>query len=83
MTAAIVGVIANLSLWFALHVLFTRVAPLNLGPLAVSAPDLTSFDWRAALLGAASAFFIFRRKWNVIRVLALSAAGGLILGQIA
>lgn len=82
-TAAIVGVIANLSLWFALHVLFKRVGSIELGSLTISAPELASFDWRAAVLGALAAFLIFRLKWNIIRVLALSAAGGLILGQIA
>ncbi|NML95702.1 chromate efflux transporter [Novosphingobium olei] len=82
-TAAIVGVIANLSLWFALHVLFKRVGSVKLGALTISAPELASFDWRAAVLGALAAFLIFRRKWNIIRVLALSAAGGLVLGQIA
>lgn len=82
-TAAIVGVIANLSLWFALHVLFKRVGSVELDGLSISTPELASFDWRAAVLGALAAFLIFRRKWNIIRVLALSAAGGLILGQIA
>jgi chromate transporter len=81
-TAAIVGVIANLSLWFALHVLFARVAILRLGPVTVIAPELASLNWRAALLGSLAGFLIFRRRWNVIPVLALSAAGGLILGQI-
>lgn len=81
-TAAIVGVIANLSLWFALHVLFTRVATTDIAGLALITPDPTSFDWRAGLLAALSAVLIFRLRWNVIRVLALSAAGGLLLGQI-
>ena len=82
-TAAIVGVIANLSLWFALHVLFKRVGSVELGSLTISAPELASFDWRAAVLGAIAAFLIFGQKWNIISVLALSAAGGLIFGQIA
>jgi chromate transporter len=78
-TASIVGVIANLGLWFALHILFRRLVVLRAGPLALSLPDETSFDWRAGLLGSIAAFLIFRRNWNVIAVLAASAAGGLAL----
>lgn len=81
-TAAIVGVIANLSLWFALHVLFARVAPFALGPVRLALPEPSSFDWRAAVLGVMAAVLIFGRKWNIIAVLALSAAGGLFLAQI-
>ncbi|MFN3576999.1 MAG: ClpXP protease specificity-enhancing factor SspB [Tabrizicola sp.] len=41
-TAAVVGVIANLSLWFALHVLFAHVPETTLGPLHLTWPDPTS-----------------------------------------
>jgi chromate transporter len=78
-TAAVVGVIANLSLWFALHVLFARVTPTRLG---IDLPELASLDWRAALLAVAAAVLVFRFKWNVIRVLGAAALGGLVLGQI-
>jgi chromate transporter len=78
-TAAVVGVIANLSLWFALHVLFARVTPTRLG---INLPELASLDWRAALLAAAAALLVFRFKWNVIRVLGAAALGGLVLGSL-
>ena len=78
-TAAVVGVIANLSLWFALHVLFKQGQHVALGPLQFEAPLLASLDWRAALLAGLSALLIFRAKWGVIRVLALAALGGLVL----
>ena len=81
-TAAIVGVIANLSLWFALHVLFAARTPIRLAGLSVSLPDLSSFDWRAASLAALAAFLIFRRKWNIIHVLVICAAGSLILTRL-
>jgi chromate transporter len=80
-TAAVVGVIANLSVWFALHVLFSRVLDQRLGGLILTVPDLASFDWRAALLAVTAATLIFRLKWNVIRVLTVCAVGGLVLGQ--
>ena len=51
-TATVVGVIANLALWFALHVLFARVDVVEAGPLRLQSPDWTSFDWRAGLISA-------------------------------
>jgi len=77
-TAAIVGVIGNLALWFALHVLFART--VRLGSAAL--PDLASLDWRAAVLSALAAVLVFRQKWNLIAVLALSAGSGLVLSWI-
>ena len=82
LTAAVVGVIGNLTMWFVLHVLFARVSEEHYGPLRLYVPDWTSFDWRAGLLAALAALLIFRFKWGVIRVLGLSAAGGLLLAQL-
>lgn len=79
-TAAVVGVIANLTVWFALHVLFARVGEVAAGPLRLSWPDLASFDWRAGLLALLAAALAFGAKWSVLRLLALCAAGGLVLG---
>ena len=79
-TAAIVGVIANLSIWFALHVLFARSLTHPLGPWRLLLPEPASFDWRAGLLAALAAGLIFRLRWPVIRVLIAAACGGLVLG---
>lgn len=78
-TAAIVGVIANLSLWFALQVLFHDLRPVALGPVRLALPRLASFDTHAGLIAALAAWAIIGRKWNVIAVLALAAAGGWLL----
>ena len=78
-TAAVVGVIANLTLWFALHVLFKQVEP---GPLGVAWPELASFDWKAGLLGAVAAVLLFRLKLSVFKTLGLSCAAGLALGWV-
>jgi chromate transporter len=80
LTAAVVGVIANLSLWFAVQVLFARVGIFSAGPIRTLAPDWGSFDWRAGLLAAAAAVLLFRFKLGVVKLLAISAAGGLVLG---
>ncbi len=83
LTAAVVGVIANLSLWFFIHVLFARVEQITSGPFHFGLPVWASLDWRAAVLAALAAFLLFRLKWSIIRVLAVAAMGGLLLGQIA
>jgi len=72
-TAAVVGVIANLALWFALHVLFTRM-------LASGLPELNSFDWRAGVIAMAAALLLFRFNRSVPLTLGLCALAGLALG---
>ena len=82
-TAAVVGVIANLSLWFMIHVLFSRVGESRFGPARLYLPDWASFDWRAAVLAALAAILLFRFKTSVPKVLGIAALGGLLLAQIA
>ena len=82
LTAAVVGVITNLALWFFIHVLFARVDEFAIGPLRLSNPVWTTLDWRAGVLAALSAILLFRLKWNIIRVLGVAAIGGLVLGQL-
>lgn len=79
-TAAVVGVIANLTVWFALHVLFAIVGETQTGPLRVYTPNWLSFDWRATILAALACVLVFKARWSVIRVLGVCAAGGLALG---
>lgn len=82
LTSAVVGVVANLSLWFALHVLFARVGEQWLGPLRLFDPVWASFDWRAALLAVLAAVMIFRFRLAIIKVLAAAAIGGLLVWQL-
>ncbi|MFZ1339364.1 MAG: chromate efflux transporter [Paracoccaceae bacterium] len=73
-TAAVVGVIANLSLWFALHVLFADVPRIALGPLLLTLPDLATLRPLSAALAALSAALLLWRHWPLLPVLMLSAA---------
>jgi len=82
-TAAVVGVIANLALWFGLHVLFAQVAVVEAGPLRLQVPTWASFDWRAALIALVAFALIFGFKWSIVRTLAVAAAMGLVLGSLA
>jgi chromate transporter len=76
-TAAVVGVIAHLAVWFAVHVLFLRPEAGALG-----LPDPASLDWRAALIAAGAALLLFRLRRSIVEVLALAAAAGLLLGTL-
>lgn len=69
-TAAVVGVIANLSIWFGLHVLFDRVDRVQFGWM----PDVSSVNWLAVVLGALCVVLILRLKMNILWVLAISAS---------
>ncbi len=78
-TAAVVGVILNLALWFALHVLFGKVEAVSHGPVRLWTPDLATFDWQAAALSALAALLLLWRHANIITVLGVSAALGLVM----
>ena len=81
-TAAVVGVILNLALWFALHVLFARVDEQWFGPARLFVPDLTSLDPWALLIAAAAAVAMLRLKLGMLATLALSALAGLVLHAV-
>ncbi len=80
LTAAVVGVIANLAAWLGIHVLFARVGETTAGPLRIYLPDWNSFDWRAALFAMFLSWLVFGLGWSLIRVLTVAALGGLAVG---
>jgi chromate transporter len=73
-TAAVVGVIANLSLWFAMHVLFATLPEISLGPVHLILPDPASLRVVPALIAGIAAFLLLWRHWPLLLVLALSAS---------
>jgi chromate transporter len=73
-TAAVVGVILNLALWFGLHVLFRELRP---GPLALEVPVWRSLDLAAAALVLAALVAVFRFRLGVLTVLGGAAAAGI------
>lgn len=75
-TAAVVGVILNLSIWFALHAAFGTVTRETLGPLGLWWPDFATLDWRVAVLAALSGVLLLRLRFGIVTVLAISAIGG-------
>jgi len=81
-TAAVVGVVLNLSLWFALHALFATVVTVETGPLHLALPVWASVDWTAAALAALSAVALLRFKLGMLWVLGGATLAGLALGLI-
>ena len=78
-TAAVVGVILNLAVWFALHALFGEVRVLQLGPLSPSVPVLGTLDPWAALLALGAMVAMFRFKVGMLPTLAGCAAAGALI----
>jgi len=78
-TAAVVGVILNLTVWFALHVLFRNVGEIHLGWFRPSWPDWSSLDASAAILSVFAMFAMFRWHVGMLPTLAACGLAGLIL----
>lgn len=78
-TAGVVGIILNLSIYFALHVLFRVVERQQLGPLLLWVPSPATFDWKAIVVSLAAFAMMFRFKQGLTATLAMSALLGLLL----
>ena len=78
-TAAVVGVILNLSIWFALHTLFRQTFEVKGFGLAFDAPVIQSVDVAALILSIAAAIAVFRFKVGMLVVLAASCIAGILL----
>ena len=78
-TAAVVGVIFNLALWFALHVIFDEVGRIEASIISMAWPVWGTLNWSALALTVLAAISLFFLHWGVLRTLALSACAGLLL----
>ncbi len=76
-TAAVVGVILNLAVWFALHVVFRRVETWEDFGLHLAVPDPASIDWIAMSLSVAAVLAVSRLKASVLAILGAAAVIGL------
>jgi chromate transporter len=75
-TAAVVGVIANLSIYFSIHTLFAQTQRQVWGPVRVTPPVWSTISVRAALVTLLAFVLVFRFKLGVLRVLGICAAVG-------
>ena len=80
-TAAVVGVILNLAVWFALHTLFHQLQPVRIWPLYFDAPEFASVDPWALVLSIAAALAIFRLKIGMISTLVGCSIAGIGLSM--
>jgi chromate transporter len=78
-TAAVVGVIANLALFFTLHTLFTANSRVSLGVVHVTIPVLDSVSWPAVLIAAVACLLIFVLRWSILPVLGVCGVIGAVL----
>ena len=79
-TAAVVGVILNLAVWFAIQTLFGTVRDVAWGPLRLVVPELATVDVGAAVIAAGAAIALLRFRVNMLYVLGGSVvAGGLLI----
>jgi chromate transporter len=83
-TAAVVGVIANLAVYFSVHTLFSDVDDdRGVGPLTLPAPDWSTLSPRALLATAVAFWLVFRLKWSVLRTLAVCGLLGATIELLA
>jgi chromate transporter len=78
-TAAVVGVILNLAVWFGLHVVFRQLQPWHEYGFSLDVPVLTSIDPFATIVAIAAALALFRFKIGVIATLVGCSLAGVVL----
>lgn len=81
-TAAVVGVIANLALYFALHTLFDATRLVSSGPFELTVPVLSSYDVVAFGITAVALLVMFARGWSPLRTIGLCATLGLLASGV-
>ena len=81
-TAAVVGVILNLSIWFMLHVFFEKISDVQFGPINLLWPNFSYINLPAIFLTSISIWLIIRLKWNIALVLLINASLALLQSLI-
>lgn len=78
-TAAVVGVVLNLAVWFSLHTIFGQVGETHTHGLRLYVPDLATLDITAAAIATGAFVAMFKLRWPMLRTLAVSATLGAAL----
>jgi chromate transporter len=81
-TAAVVGVIANLAVFFAVHTMFRRTQDAEWGPVGLEVPEIASVRPVAVAIALVAAWLLLGRRWSVLRTLGTCAALGLLSGLL-
>lgn len=77
-TAAVVGVILNLAIWFGLHVVFRELRPIGIPGASLQSPVWASIDMPSLLLTAGAVVAVFKFRIGTVKVLAGSAVAGIV-----
>jgi hypothetical protein len=77
-TAAVVGVIASLALYFAVHTLFAETVAVTTGPFDLEVPVLGSVEPVPLLITLLGCYLVFARRWSVLRTLGACAVAGFV-----
>ena len=78
-SAAVVGVIAALGLWFVLHTLFTQQAAASWGPLGYDVPVWHTIRWEGVAIAATAGVLAFRFRWSTMAILATCCTASLVI----
>jgi chromate transporter len=77
-TAAVVGVILNLGIWFSLQTLFQQVGDVKMGLLHIPLPVWDTVNWGSVIISIGALFFSFRLQWDMLRTIGICILLGLI-----
>ncbi len=80
--AAVVGVIANLAIFFAVHTLFRELNIVEWGPVHFQVPEPGTLKPLSLAVALFAAYLLFLRKWSVLRTLGVCALIGLVVGIV-
>ena len=81
-TAAVVGVIASLAIYFAIHTLFARTRLIDNGLFSFEVPSIDSVQWTPLAITVLGCLLIFWRKWSALRTLGVCAVVGVCAGLV-
>ncbi|RFU20810.1 chromate efflux transporter [Geodermatophilus marinus] len=81
-TAAVVGVIASLGVYLAVHTLFGRTHRLDWGVVSLEVPEPGTVRWVAVAIAAIAVALLFAARWSVLRTLGVCAVLGLAAGLV-
>ena len=80
--AAVVGVIAILAIYFAIHTLFSDASTVTWGPMQLQLPDLGSLQPLSLAVATFAAILLLRARWSMLRTLGAFALVGLVAGLV-
>ncbi|MBT8203643.1 MAG: chromate efflux transporter [Acidimicrobiia bacterium] len=81
-TAAVVGVVLNLGVWFGVYTLFGEVVEREWLGARLLSPTLATVDWLGVAIAVGAVWALFRARWRILPVVVSAAAIGLLAGVL-